>query len=290
MNNKKIGDYISMLRKNNNLTQKELADKLGVTDKAISKWERGAGYPDISMLKPLSKVLGITVNELLEGESDEEDKTENAGVEDDKENSVTNVLVYAEKIMKIKEYNKGKIASTILAISLILAIFICVIVNIAVERRMTWSYIVIGSCVLGGSLFIPPLLYKVHGFLISLRFLTILIIPYLALLQFITNRLTTPKPEWLWSMAFPISMTWLLIIWLMVVFYKFKKMKWWLTIAIGALLCIPGQAITNSIAVEYENVLARQTMIDGTIIPSVFICICVAGIFMTIGFMRQKQK
>ena len=44
MNNQKIGNYISMLRKDKQLTQKELADKLGVTDKAVSKWERGGSH------------------------------------------------------------------------------------------------------------------------------------------------------------------------------------------------------------------------------------------------------
>jgi transcriptional regulator with XRE-family HTH domain len=72
MDNQKIGDYINSLRKDRHLTQKELANRLGVTDKAVSKWERGAGYPDIGMLRPLADALGTTVNELLEGESGEQ--------------------------------------------------------------------------------------------------------------------------------------------------------------------------------------------------------------------------
>lgn len=50
------------------MTQQELADKIGVTDKAISKWENGRGMPDLSLMKPLYKELGITINELISGE------------------------------------------------------------------------------------------------------------------------------------------------------------------------------------------------------------------------------
>jgi transcriptional regulator with XRE-family HTH domain len=92
MNNKKIGEYISTRRKNNQLTQKELADKLGVTDKAVSKWERGAGYPDISMLKPLSDILGVTVNELLEGEDCKNIQEDLSEDNESEGNSVSKVL------------------------------------------------------------------------------------------------------------------------------------------------------------------------------------------------------
>ena len=64
----KIGRFIAELRKENNLTQRALAEKLGITDRAISKWENGRGLPDVSLMKPLCEILGITVTELLNGE------------------------------------------------------------------------------------------------------------------------------------------------------------------------------------------------------------------------------
>ena len=54
------------------MSQKELADKLSITDKAISKWERGISFPDISMLIPISKVLDISLYDLLTGGEDNE--------------------------------------------------------------------------------------------------------------------------------------------------------------------------------------------------------------------------
>ena len=69
MTNEKVGKFIKTKRKEKNLTQKELACQLGISDKAISKWERGICCPDISLLKDLSSILGISVNELLSGEN-----------------------------------------------------------------------------------------------------------------------------------------------------------------------------------------------------------------------------
>ena len=64
----KIGRFIAACRKRANLTQLQLADRLGITDKAISKWERGITMPDTSIMLELCDILGIVVNELLSGE------------------------------------------------------------------------------------------------------------------------------------------------------------------------------------------------------------------------------
>ena len=67
MNAYVTGAAIKQLREQKNLTQAELADKLGVSSKAISKWETGKGLPDISLLQPLAQALGISVIELMNG-------------------------------------------------------------------------------------------------------------------------------------------------------------------------------------------------------------------------------
>lgn len=68
MDNKKIGKLIAKLRKEKELTQQELGDKVGVGFRAVSKWERGLTLPDISIINELSKILGISSDELLSGE------------------------------------------------------------------------------------------------------------------------------------------------------------------------------------------------------------------------------
>lgn len=68
MNQEKIGRFIAECRKNKKLTQEKLAEKLNISDRAISKWERGLNLPDSSIMIELSNILGISVNELLSGE------------------------------------------------------------------------------------------------------------------------------------------------------------------------------------------------------------------------------
>ena len=73
----KIGKFIAECRKNVGLTQAQLAEKLGITDKAISKWERGIAMPDTSIMLELCNILDISVNELLSGEKIDMDNNEN---------------------------------------------------------------------------------------------------------------------------------------------------------------------------------------------------------------------
>ena len=68
MDQLKIGKFIAECRKQKNLTQMQLAEKLGITDKAISKWERSIAMPDTSIMLELCDILGISVNDLLSGE------------------------------------------------------------------------------------------------------------------------------------------------------------------------------------------------------------------------------
>ena len=68
MDQLKIGRFIAECRKKANLTQMQLSEKLGITDKAVSKWERGIAMPDTSIMLALCDILGISVNELLSGE------------------------------------------------------------------------------------------------------------------------------------------------------------------------------------------------------------------------------
>ncbi len=98
MDIKKIGKYIAENRKKKNMTQEQLAEKLGVTSKTISRWENGNYMPDISMLKPLSEELGITLNDLLSGEKVEKEK-----YQEKLEENIINTIDYSNK--KVIEKN-----------------------------------------------------------------------------------------------------------------------------------------------------------------------------------------
>ena len=99
MNQIEIGKFIAECRKKQNLTQIQLAEKLNVTDRAVSKWERGMSLPDISLLQELSDVLNINVAELLDGKRSEKKEIDSY--------DILNTLKYTE--IKTMEKHKNNI-------------------------------------------------------------------------------------------------------------------------------------------------------------------------------------
>ncbi len=75
MQKQNFGEMISSLRKEHGMTQLDLAEKMGVTDKAVSKWERNLSFPDVSSLPRLAEIFGLSVDELLKYKSPEEQKS-----------------------------------------------------------------------------------------------------------------------------------------------------------------------------------------------------------------------
>ncbi|MBQ2909823.1 MAG: helix-turn-helix transcriptional regulator [Bacilli bacterium] len=121
MNQIEIGKFIAKLRKENKMTQQELADKLNVTDRAVSKWENGRGVPDISLLQSLSNIFNVSLNELLAGE-----RLEKNYIEKSEENL----------IKTIKEKNKIQKENRILAFLIVFIIVdILLIVGIIIGKR-----------------------------------------------------------------------------------------------------------------------------------------------------------
>lgn len=104
MDAKKLGSFIANQRKSLGLTQAELAEKLHVTDKAVSRWERGQGFPDINSIEPLSYALGVSVAEIMKGE-----KSASALSDEDASLAAKNVISMVE--MKHEEHKKIAIAA-----------------------------------------------------------------------------------------------------------------------------------------------------------------------------------
>ena len=102
MDNKKFGEFIAGLRKEKGYTQSQLAEILCVTDKAVSKWERGVGIPDIKLIEPLSEALGVSILEIMQSEKavTPDISKENAS------DAIANVIDVVEYHRKI-ERNRG---------------------------------------------------------------------------------------------------------------------------------------------------------------------------------------
>ena len=130
----KMASFISELRKEKKLTQKDLAEQLGVTDKAVSKWERGLSCPDISLLPSLSHVLGVTPNELLNGERAEPSAPERKNM-----NKTPLQVNNSPKNGKIK--NKSWKTISEFFVILLLSFLVFIGCNSVIEKGLTWSLI-----------------------------------------------------------------------------------------------------------------------------------------------------
>ena len=132
MNENKTGVFISTLRKEKELTQAQLAEKLNVTDKAISRWETGKGMPDSSLLVPLANILGITVNELLTGEKISEETFS--------KKSEDNLVVAVQRTETAVK--KGKTVKLFLIIAVIICVFsISFLIKTVIDKQNTVTYV-----------------------------------------------------------------------------------------------------------------------------------------------------
>lgn len=122
MDQEKIGKFIFKLRKDKKMTQQELADKLCVTDRAVSHWENGRSIPDISLFKPLCEIFDISVNELISGE-----KLSHYKLIRQSDENVINVLTDNEK-------NKKK-SSKVISVLTISIICLLVVVLLGIKEK-----------------------------------------------------------------------------------------------------------------------------------------------------------
>ena len=112
MDAKKFGMFIATLRKEKNMTQVDLAKKLQVTDKAVSKWERGLGFPDINSIEPLADALGVSVLEIMRSEKIEE----TAITQDTASAALTDTFELVKLQRKAERKSIAKIAGCVAAI------------------------------------------------------------------------------------------------------------------------------------------------------------------------------
>ncbi len=127
MDMKKIGTFLAELRKNNNLTQDELGEKIGVTNKTVSRWENGNYLPPVEMLQSLSKLYDVSINEILNGERISESEYKNIS-----EKNIKSALNKSNTVIK----KHRKIMNWIIAI--VVAIIYVMTSLISQKWEYTW--------------------------------------------------------------------------------------------------------------------------------------------------------
>ncbi len=124
MDTAKIGNFIKELRKKKGFTQKELAEKLHITDRAVSKWERGLSAPDISLLEPLAEILEVSISEIIAGQ-----RKENTTNTYNTDAAIKELILYScrEIIDKLSALKKKIALKIIFTITAVIFIFLCAV-------------------------------------------------------------------------------------------------------------------------------------------------------------------
>ena len=196
MNQTEIGKFIAKRRKEKQLTQAQLAEKLNITDRAVSKWETGKCMPDSSVMLELCGILGITVNELLSGEE-----------------------VDMESLEKKADENLIVVVSVLFSMLFLTGIMICLICNLAVSGRLTWSPIPASSIIFAWLVLLPGTLFGKKGIVMSCASLSVFLIPYL----FLLSRLVEVKQ--VFSVGVRIGAVSVLFLWVMVIIFGRVRRK-----------------------------------------------------------------
>ena len=155
MDAEKFGAFIQCCRKDLGLTQSELADKIHVTDKAVSRWERGVGFPDIKLLEPLAEALGVTLIELMQSRRIEEPLTKDTA---SALASETVVLMQEQQKLSVKRRVILLIGSVLICAAEMFLLYLALFADL--QPRWT-RYVLYAIGILGGNIGVRTLRYIV---------------------------------------------------------------------------------------------------------------------------------
>ncbi|MFS0821912.1 helix-turn-helix domain-containing protein [Bacillus sp. 1P02SD] len=269
-----FSEFIAEKRKLANLTQKEFADLLFVSDSAVSKWERGLSYPDITLISRICEVLNITEHEFVTASDD---------------------ISAREEKRQAKMYRgflKGYQGT--LNVSYALALVTCFICNVAINHTLSWFFIVLVSIALAFSITTLPIMVKKHKTLITFSVATVLIY----ILLFVCS--TYSSGDWLLTIAYPITTFPIIFAWSTMFIIKYVKVNWILKSGfislIWAMFCLiinpvidyfigdkPGLTIS-----DFINLTDWQPSIIGNKIA--FLSLTLLGLVAIIVGMQMQRK
>jgi transcriptional regulator with XRE-family HTH domain len=277
MDNRKIGAFIAEERKNKGITQKELAEILGVTDKAVSKWERGAGYPEITILPKLAETLCISTGELLTGERCGE-QMENIK---QTEAIVGNTIAYAEKVNRFQQFKNANYITAGVTIIFLCAVFICIICNVAVSGSVDWALYPAGGLCVAWLVIVPLIKAKKHRALAALTGLSVSVMPFLFLVEFLL-----PVKGWVIPLALPIVLMAVPSLYITTLVWAYSKMNRFYALALTCLLLgVAANLAINQWVARYVN--ESNINISNIIIELSFAFLSV--LFFVLGCVRRKR-
>lgn len=268
MNQTDVGKFIAKCRKEKQLTQAQLAEKLSITDRAVSKWETGKNMPDSSIMLELCKILGITVNELLSGE--------NISMENYDQKAEENLIALKQK--NENNIRKNVLISIIFSVTLLIGILVCAICDSAISGQLTWSLISISSIIFTWVVCFPVIIAGKKGICVSLISLSVFIIPYLYILSVLIGE------KAVFSIGTVMSV--ITIVYLWIIYAVFTRLKERILTAAGVmwLLTIPYMLLINTTLSR----MLSEPVLDVWDILSAFILLVAAFAFFVCDYVKRK--
>ena len=264
----KIGKFIASCRKEQGMTQAALAEKLGISDRAVSKWETGRSMPDSGIMLELCGLLKINVNELLSGER-----------------------IMAEAYGKIAEQNlielKRKdennfkwnvILTIVFSIVMAVGIAVCLICDLAISGKPTWSLITLGAILIGWVVTAPMIWYGKKGVRIAMIALSILIIPFLYVLSLLTG------VKAVFRVGAVMSLLALAVVWILYVLFGRLKDRKLLAAGVAFAIAVPFTFVFNFVLSK----LIGSSLFD--IWDALTLLILLAAAVTCIAFDRSLRK
>ena len=242
MKTKTMGAMIAQRRKGMGMTQLELANKMGVTDKAVSKWERGLSGPDISLLTPLADILEIRVSELLNGEK-------KISVGEEIEENLNNAITYTEKIVSQKNNKFRSICAGLFSMSLFVAFIVCVICDYSISQQLSWSLYPISSMFFAWIVIFPLIRLPKNGVMVSLISLSLSIIPFL----YVVDRLVKTS-KYILPIGIRVSIISICLLWIIYGLFNFfqnrKILALGISFILGSVTCLLINAVVSKVLLE----------------------------------------
>ena len=269
MDQTKIGSFIAQCRKEKKLTQMQLAEKLGITDRAVSKWETGKSMPDSSIMLELCEILGITVNELLSGEVITMENYEKTADEN----------LIALKRKDENNLTRNGIIAILYSMALLIGMMVCLVCNIAISGALTWSLIPVSSILYAWAVSFPVIIFGKRGILTSLVSLSAFTIPYL----FVLSRLT--KAPAVFSIGKVVAFVSILFVWIVaVICMRMGNCRKLTALGIIFLSAVPLVFIINAILAT----MISEPLFDVWDMLAVFVLLILAFSCFMCGYAKKK--
>lgn len=259
---KSFGKYIAEKRKEANLTQEELANKLYVIPTTISKWERGITYPDISIITNLCKELNISEHEFFTACDDEAMNKEKREIQ--KYRTIKKVIYYC------------------ISIGYLIALITCFICNLTIDHTISWFLIVLVSIGIAFSITNLPFYLKKDKYRVAKISFIVTILIYLLL--FVINLVS--DGNWLFQ-SFGIATFELILLWLGIVICTFIKIDIYYKISIILLLLSICTFFTNPLCEKIINIASKSDNTYNIIIA--FLLVIVSLGISAVRFLSKKS-